>query len=292
MLIDRLKKRIAARLAGHERIVLWGGGSSGRFARDLLPGRLNYVVDSFSEDEDLDGLEIRRPESLKTEPTSTAVVIASVAEREIKAWCEDAGVASTPIGLRTLFLDATKPASELSKLSIDLVAYYQDGWFNSFVRQPQLLVNITFRICAALHAQRTWIARLLLFPMRLIHAFAGGFFGIDIPITVSAGAGLGFAHFGSIVIHDDARIGNFCRFYQGVTIGSDKTGCVPKLGDFVTVWANAVVIGDCQLGDHTQVGAAALCLGPLAVEDATLVGAPARPVRRDAQVEAIVRSVG
>ena len=108
-------------------------------------------------------------------------------------------------------------------------------------------------------------------------------FGIDIPITVTAGPGLLFTHYGGIVLHEDVVMGAFCKLYQCVTLGTDKTGRSPTLGDHVIVWSNAVVIGGCRLGDFTQIGANAVCLGDIDVEDVSLVGAPARVVAGHAE---------
>lgn len=53
------------------------------------------------------------------------------------------------------------------------------------------------------------------------------------------------------------RIGENFRVGQNVTIGS-KNLKEPIIGNNVSVWANAIVIGDIQIGDNSQIGAGAV----------------------------------
>lgn len=53
------------------------------------------------------------------------------------------------------------------------------------------------------------------------------------------------------------RIGKNFRVIQNVTVGSKNyKGCV--IGDNVSVWANAIVVGDITVGDNCQIGAGAV----------------------------------
>lgn len=53
------------------------------------------------------------------------------------------------------------------------------------------------------------------------------------------------------------RIGNNFRVGQNVTVGS-RNCKEATIGNNVSVWANAVVLGDITLGDNCQVGAGAV----------------------------------
>jgi serine O-acetyltransferase len=159
--------------------------------------------------------------------------------------------------------------------------------FGIDVRKPKYLSSLgqeTIVIIASIAFReiQSWIDReapgLLLVPARIWHTLTGAFFGIEVPVTVEAGAGLQFVHSGGIVIHDNARLGEFCRIYQNVTVGSDRRGKTPVLGDHVTMWAGAIAIGGCRLGDFTQVGANSVCMGEMDVRDVSLAGCPAKPV--------------
>jgi serine O-acetyltransferase len=273
-----LRRIIERRSAGYDGIVLWGAGSSGRAAMELLPKRPVYVVDSFSDAEQLDGLPVVRPDRFKEESGRYLLYVASFAAHEIGAWCDENEVALDRLTLTECLSEIGASGGEFAKLRVDLLMYYQTNWFESFVTQPQMLVNISYRLNRALKLGGAAWQKLLLYPTRVIHAFTCAFFGIEIPITVAAGAGLQFIHGGGIVLHEDVSLGDFCKIYQCVTMGADRRGRVPRLGSNVIVWSNAVLIGGCRLGDHTQVGANAVCLGDTDVEDAILVGMPAKPV--------------
>lgn len=56
------------------------------------------------------------------------------------------------------------------------------------------------------------------------------------------------------VVIGGAQIGDNCRIYQNVTIGQ-KDGVFPKIGDNVTIYSGAVLIGDITIGDDSVIGA-------------------------------------
>ncbi|MBC2775872.1 serine acetyltransferase [Rhizobium sp. AQ_MP] len=92
------------------------------------------------------------------------------------------------------------------------------------------------------------------------------------------GPGLSIAHWGTIAVEGEARIGANCRIHQGVTIGRGK-GKNPKIGDNCFIGANACVIGDVTLGDNVRIGAGAVVVHSFG-DGAVLVGNPARDVSK------------
>lgn len=56
--------------------------------------------------------------------------------------------------------------------------------------------------------------------------------GFQIPCG-TCGIGLKLCHYGSVVINGEATIGNYCKIYPGLIIGSTPQG-VPQIGD--NVW--------------------------------------------------------
>ena len=75
-----------------------------------------------------------------------------------------------------------------------------------------------------------------------------------------------FAHNGlGVVVHDNAKIGDRCRIYQNVTIGLDTrkhldsyADNIPKIGDNVTIYAGAVVVGNIVIGNNSVIAANAV----------------------------------
>ena len=62
-----------------------------------------------------------------------------------------------------------------------------------------------------------------------------------------------------IVISDRAIIGKKCKIYQNVTLGR-KGEYAPTIGDNVTIYANAVIIGNVHIGDNAIIGAGSVVL--------------------------------
>ncbi len=93
--------------------------------------------------------------------------------------------------------------------------------------------------------------------------------GIDIHPGASIGESFFIDHGTGVVIGETTVIGNNVKLYQGVTLGAlsfPKDGCGmllkgakrhPTIGNNVTIYANATVLGDIVIGDHTTIGSSA-----------------------------------
>jgi serine O-acetyltransferase len=104
--------------------------------------------------------------------------------------------------------------------------------------------------------------------------------GISIPSRCQIGRGLYIGHFGSIIVHPDAIIGNNCNLSQGVTIGVLSRGKykgIPTLGDRVFVGPNAIILGGVTIGDDVVIGAGALVTQPVPPL-AVVAGNPAKVI--------------
>ena len=99
--------------------------------------------------------------------------------------------------------------------------------------------------------------------------------GIEIVHGASIGRGTVFVHGTGIVIGPGVVIGSDCRIFHNVTLGSRDGVSYPSVGDDVTLYPGAVVLGAVNLGDHCVVGANAVVLqdvGPSQI----VAGNPAR----------------
>lgn len=105
--------------------------------------------------------------------------------------------------------------------------------------------------------------------------------GISIPPGVF-GAGLSIAHFGSIVVNNEAVVGEFCRIHSATNIGTYR-GQAPVIGDYVYIGPGAVIYGAATIGSRAVVGANSVVTG--AVPDgATVAGTQIRQGKDSARV--------
>jgi serine O-acetyltransferase len=85
--------------------------------------------------------------------------------------------------------------------------------------------------------------------------------GISIPAQATIGKGLRIHHFGGIIVHSEAVIGEYCTIYHQVTLGDlGGRGGAPRIGDRVLIGAGAKLIGEIVVGDDCVIGANAVVL--------------------------------
>jgi serine O-acetyltransferase len=81
-------------------------------------------------------------------------------------------------------------------------------------------------------------------------------FGFQIPLNTKIGKGLYIAHFGNVVVHADAILGDNCNLTHGITIGRTnrgrRKGC-PTIGNRVWVGTGAVIVGKIIVGDNVLI---------------------------------------
>jgi serine O-acetyltransferase len=95
-------------------------------------------------------------------------------------------------------------------------------------------------------------------------------------VTSEIGPGLFIQH-GFATIVAARRVGANCWINQQVTIGFDRPGQRPVLGDRVSVHAGAKVLGDVTVGDGARIGANAVVLDDVPAGH-TAVGVPAHSI--------------
>ncbi|MCL2790719.1 MAG: glycosyltransferase [Desulfobulbus sp.] len=80
--------------------------------------------------------------------------------------------------------------------------------------------------------------------------------GISIPARCRIGKGLRIHHFGGIILHSSAELGDNCTLYHDVTIGDrGGSGGAAKIGNNVLIGAGAKIIGEITIGDNCVIGA-------------------------------------
>ena len=99
-------------------------------------------------------------------------------------------------------------------------------------------------------------------PIRfLVERFIEITTGISIPAETRIGRGLRIHHFGGIIFHPHAVIGQGCNVYHGVTLGDlGGWGGAPRVGNNVVIGAGAKLLGQIEIGDYCRIGANAVVL--------------------------------
>jgi serine O-acetyltransferase len=102
-------------------------------------------------------------------------------------------------------------------------------------------------------------------PLRFfVERFVEIITGISIPAQATIGRGLRIHHFGEIILHSKAVIGNHCTLYHGVTLGDlGGRGGAPRVGNRVLIGAGSKLIGEIVIGDDCVIGANAVVLASL-----------------------------
>jgi serine O-acetyltransferase len=113
-------------------------------------------------------------------------------------------------------------------------------------------------------------------PFRfLIERFTEITTGISLPAQAQIGKGLRIHHFGGIIMHSEASIGEYCTLYQGVTLGDlGGWGGAPCVGNRVVIGAGAKLLGNIEIGDDCHIGANAVVRTSVP-EGCLAVGVPA-----------------
>jgi serine O-acetyltransferase len=83
--------------------------------------------------------------------------------------------------------------------------------------------------------------------------------GFTIPINVFD-SGLSIAHYGTIVVNGNCKIGKNCRIHVCVNIGSmaGEAYAAPKIGDNCYIGPGAKLFGPINIGNNTAIGANAV----------------------------------
>jgi serine O-acetyltransferase len=111
--------------------------------------------------------------------------------------------------------------------------------------------------------------------------------GMEVYYSTDIGPRFVIMHGGGVVIGPRFHIGHDFTIYQGVTLGqkqSHKPEDTITIGNCVSVFAGAKVLGNLRIGDNVQIGANAVLLQD-AESNSVYAGVPARRIRTLAPVE-------
>lgn len=161
-------------------------------------------------------------------------------------------------------------------LDADLMAHGISAWrLQLRLSRPQLYFQRVLRKCEFLVGRRDPLSRALYVFNRVRLARLSQRLGMSIPMGVF-GPGLSIAHYGTIVVNDQARVGQFCRLHVGTTIG-ERNGAAPHIGNFVYIGPGAVIYGGVTVGDRAVIAANAVVGRDVAAGE-IVAGSPARVI--------------
>ncbi len=166
---------------------------------------------------------------------------------------------------------------DLKAYGLTHVGFYNYWWMDC------LRFQLRLRRIEYLHntAGHNPLKRLWRFVLEVVNHRLATRLGFTIPKNVF-GPGLHIVHYGTIVVHPDARVGRNCRLHPSTSIG-DYNG-VPRLGDNVYIGPGAKIYGPVTLGNNVAVGANAVVNKSFG-SNVTLGGVPARIVAEKGAME-------
>jgi len=126
-----------------------------------------------------------------------------------------------------------------------------------------------------------WLRKPFSFLYKLVKPVSEVMTGIELPCEATLGKRFRIDHFGGIVVSGDAIFGDDCVIRNGVTVGLRQTGQrgSPVLGNRVDVGAGAKLLGPIRVGDDVTIGANAVVISDVP-SNSIAVGVPARILPR------------
>lgn len=102
--------------------------------------------------------------------------------------------------------------------------------------------------------------------------------GFSIPLNVF-GPGLSIAHYGTIVVNGNAKVGKNCRIQESTTIGATNGSLeAPIIGDNIFIGSGARIIGNIEIADNIAIGANAVVNKTFKEKGITIAGIPAKKI--------------
>lgn len=146
--------------------------------------------------------------------------------------------------------------------------FYDEVWkFQIALRKAEYVVNCKNGILYLPYK----LIRKIVFHWRSVKC------GFSIPLNVF-GPGLSIAHYGTIVVNSNAKIGKNCRIQEDVNIGASGNEKAPQIGNNVFIGSGAKIIGDIVIADDIAIGAGAVVVKSFMEPGITIAGNPAKKI--------------
>lgn len=118
--------------------------------------------------------------------------------------------------------------------------------------------------------------------LRIVYHYRWHKMSVKLGFVISANVfdkGLSIAHYGNIVVHNNAKVGQNCRIHEGVNIGATNGSTkAPIIGNNVFIGSGAKIIGDIHIADDVAIGAGAVVIKSIVEPGTSWGGVPAKKI--------------
>ena len=129
-----------------------------------------------------------------------------------------------------------------------------------------------------MNCRKDLLGRLMVPVLKLLYYRKSQKLGFSIGLNVF-GPGLSIAHYGQLVVNENAKVGKNCRIHEGVTIGATNGNPeAPQIGDNVFIASGAKIIGNIRIADDVAIGANAVVVKDVLEPGITVGGVPAKKI--------------
>ncbi len=118
-------------------------------------------------------------------------------------------------------------------------------------------------------------------------------FGFQIPAKTKIGEGFYIGHFGTIVVNEDAIIGNNCNIAHSTTIGRASRGRLkgsPTLGDYVWIGTGSVIVGNITIGSNVLIAPNSFVNFDVP-DNSMVIGNPGNIVKKDDPTNGYINNI-
>lgn len=106
----------------------------------------------------------------------------------------------------------------------------------------------------------------------------GNKYGLHIGVN-TCGKGLKIMHLGSVLINDNARVGENCRFHINTALVAGGTNdYAPQLGNNIVIGVGATILGKVRIANGVAIGAGAVVNKDVFEENIAVAGVPAKKI--------------
>lgn len=106
----------------------------------------------------------------------------------------------------------------------------------------------------------------------------------------TCGPGLCIEHYGQVLIHQYAKIGENCTIKGNVIIGDKVDNEAPVIGNNVLIGFGAAVIGPVKVADNVAIGVHALVIKDVLESGVSVAGIPAKVVSHNSSEGYLVKA--